>query len=79
MFVGMPLYESSDIESVWTSLAEGNRSLPLPATLQIQLFTMDFPQLGKVLTAIATWVDDDHEEDASRATKSPALETVLST
>ncbi|ROW04694.1 hypothetical protein VMCG_04745 [Cytospora schulzeri] len=62
MLVGTLIYESGDMKSIWTSLTDGLRCLSLPAPLQIQLFAMEFPQLGRVLAAIATWVDDDHEE-----------------
>lgn len=50
------------MKSVWTSLTEGIHGLSLPAALQIQLFAVDFPQLGKVLAAISTWIDGDHED-----------------
>ncbi|KUI59746.1 6-hydroxy-D-nicotine oxidase [Cytospora mali] len=62
MLVGTLIYDSSDMKSIWTTLTGGLSKLSLPAPLKVQLFAMDFPQLGKVLAAIATWVDDDHEE-----------------
>lgn len=62
MLVGTLIYESSDMQSIWTTLTEGIGGLTKPPPLQIQLFSMDFPGMGKVLAAIVTWVDDDHEE-----------------
>ncbi|ROW13166.1 hypothetical protein VPNG_04874 [Cytospora leucostoma] len=60
ILVGTLVYDSSDMKSIWTSLTETSNNLP--AALYIQLFATDFPQIGKVLAAIATWADDDHEE-----------------
>lgn len=60
MLVGTLVYDSSDMKSIWTSLTEAYHDLP--AALCVQLFAMEFPQIGKVLGAIATWADDDHEE-----------------
>lgn len=62
MLVGTLIYESSDMQSIWTTLTDGIGGLTLPPALQVQLFAMDFPGMGKVLAAIVTWVDDNHEE-----------------
>ncbi|POS68579.1 hypothetical protein DHEL01_v213027 [Diaporthe helianthi] len=62
MLVGTLIYDSSDMQSVWTSLTDGIAGMTLPPALQIQFFAMDFPGMGKVLAAIVTWVSDDHEE-----------------
>lgn len=62
MLVSTLIYEASDMQSVWRSLTEGIDGLTQPPALQIQLFAMDFPGMGKVLGAIVTWADDDHEE-----------------
>lgn len=62
MLVGTLIYDSSDMQSIWKSLTEGIGAITLPSALQIQLFAMDFPGMGKVLAAIVTWVSDDHEE-----------------
>ncbi|KAL1864703.1 hypothetical protein Daus18300_007505 [Diaporthe australafricana] len=60
MLVGTLIYESSDMQSTWTSFTEGIRGLTLPPALQIQLGAKEFPGIGKVLAAIVTWVDDNH-------------------
>lgn len=62
MLVSTLIYEASDMHSVWRSLTEGIDGLTQPPALQIQLFAMDFPGMGKVLGAIVTWVNGDHEE-----------------
>lgn len=62
MLVSTLIFESSDMLSTWSSLITGIDSLIQPPQLKIQLFATDFPGMGKVLGAIATWVGNDHEE-----------------
>lgn len=62
MLVSTLIYESSDMQSVWKSLTEGLERFTLPPALQLQMFATDFPGRGRVLAAIVTWVNDDHEE-----------------
>lgn len=62
MLVSTLIYESSNMQSIWKSLTEGIDGLTLPPALQIQLFATDFPGMGKVLAAIVTWANDNHEE-----------------
>ncbi|PSR78017.1 hypothetical protein BD289DRAFT_377167, partial [Coniella lustricola] len=63
MLVGTLIFESSDMQAAWEALTSGIASLgDTPPALKLQLFVMEFPGLGKVLAAIATWVSDDHAQ-----------------
>lgn len=62
MLFSILVYDSGDIPSAWTGLTEGINSLTLPPALNIHIFAMYLGGLGKQLVAIATWVDDNHEE-----------------
>lgn len=75
------IYESSDLKTAWTNYAEGYEKLvaaePLPRALQLQLFGIELPGLGKVFAVGATWADSDQEEGKKWFAKIAALGTCI--
>ncbi|GAP93091.1 putative d-lactate dehydrogenase protein [Rosellinia necatrix] len=66
LFTSLLIFESSDLKTAWTKYAEGYEKLaaaePIPRALQLQLFGIELPGLGKVLAVAATWADADQSE-----------------
>ncbi|KAI1099072.1 FAD-binding domain-containing protein [Jackrogersella minutella] len=64
--VSLLVFDSSDLKTAWTTYCDGYEKLvaeqPLPRALQLQLFGIELPNLGKVFAVSATWAAADHEE-----------------
>ncbi|KAI1813753.1 FAD-binding domain-containing protein [Poronia punctata] len=77
LLVSLLVFDSSDLKATWTSYAEGYEKLvaeqPLPRALQLQMFGIELPGLGKVMAVGATWADADHEEGKRWINKIAAL------
>jgi hypothetical protein len=54
------------MKAAWASYTEGVEKLSaeegLPPTLQLQVFSLELPNVGKALAVAAAWSDADHEE-----------------
>ncbi|KAI1751588.1 FAD-binding domain-containing protein [Xylaria castorea] len=81
LFTSLLVYESSDLRATWASYAEGYEKLvaaePLPRALQLQLFGIELPGLGKVMAIGATWADADQKEGKKWFDKIAALGTCI--
>ncbi|KAL7627703.1 hypothetical protein AAE478_001897 [Parahypoxylon ruwenzoriense] len=66
MLVSLLVFESSDLKATWTSYAQNYEKLvaqeTLPPALQLQLFGIELPNLGKVLAVGATWTAANHDD-----------------
>ncbi|KAI2464933.1 FAD-binding domain-containing protein [Annulohypoxylon bovei var. microspora] len=77
MLVSLLIFDSSDLKTAWTIYSEGYEKLaaeqPLPRALQLQLFGIELPNLGKNFAVGATWTAADHEEGKKWIDKIAAL------
>ncbi|KAI0107432.1 FAD-binding domain-containing protein [Hypoxylon sp. NC0597] len=75
------VFESSDLKTTWTTYFNGYEKLaaeqPVPGALQLQLFGIELPNLGKVFAVGATWADADHEEGKKWINKIASLGNCL--
>ncbi|KAI1385617.1 FAD-binding domain-containing protein [Hypoxylon trugodes] len=65
MLVSLLIFESSDIKKTFVDYCAGYEKLtaeqPLPRSLQLQIFGIELPNLGKVLAVAASWAAPDFE------------------
>ncbi|KAI1459686.1 FAD-binding domain-containing protein [Annulohypoxylon moriforme] len=77
MLVSLMIFDSSDLKRTWTNYSNGYEKLAaeetLPRALQLQLFGIELPNLGKVFAVGATWTAADHEEGKKWIGKIAAL------
>ncbi|OTA55873.1 FAD-binding domain-containing protein [Hypoxylon sp. EC38] len=75
------IFESNDLKTAWTSYFDGYEKLaaeqPIPRALQLQLFGIELPNMGKVFAIGATWADADHEEGKKWINKIASLGNCL--
>lgn len=60
------IFDSTDMQAAWSRYTQAYQELmdnnELPEPLYLQPCGLDFPGVGKALSVLVTWVDEDHEK-----------------
>lgn len=65
------------MHSACSNLINGLGAMTIPLPLNVHIFGMELPGLGKTLAAIVTWVGDDHDEGRKAINQVASLGTCI--